>query len=536
MSDRNIDNAYKKAFPKQEYVYNPEYWAQMESAMGPASPRVPSWWWKAASGVLAVATAASVWFWNAGVENSVVADAASPSVETTVNPESNNSSNEALSIVQDDISTTTSPDQTAEVAAMDNSLEESNTATNTTNQEVNGPSNGVNIPSNRKQASPGTAPSKRFNKQSAKASIQQAGLSLSSKSSGLKSQASFAIPNEEVQQKTSSNPGVINSANTLAETNSTIEQTTKASTIIPRMTSQNADGLFPLPSAEQPDFSSSSANLAAIKRNPFKMPKFHFYFGASAGYSMLHNDEQLAFKPTGNYQNLSMDMYRNQSIEAGIDFGVKFRNFLIQSGVKYSSLSQAYEMNFTALTEKTEITVSSNRVIEELTISPNSKPIVEYDQDGTLKSRLDIVYDTSWAVQTDTSYLHSIESSEQMYRSSYSINYAQIPLYIGYELPLKDFYLHLSTGMDMALLVNASGTVYDAETQSIVQQLDKSELNSVLWKYRLNLGIGYNVNERVSLYFNPTFARSFNTAYKAGHSYSGQFSSYGINAGLRYQF
>ncbi|UTW63882.1 outer membrane beta-barrel protein [bacterium SCSIO 12741] len=537
MSDRNIDNAYKKAFPKQEYSYKPEYWAQMEASMGPAAPRVPSWWWKAASAVLAVATTASVWFWNSNEQGPVLADKNQTQVESTSVQNANNSSNEELnskSVASAPAAATLSEGKTSLSSGIESTSAQAESASM---DQVEQTSEARSEGSHSIQPDKASKASSLFSKEKQsksvqKAAIQQAGFALSSPKKSNQQQAVLGAGSSSLAQaERFSSTSESESAIANVEVNETVAN----DNALPRMPFRDAT-LFAEGAILSPDLSTSQSSASNIARNPFKMPKLHFYFGASAGYSMLNNDNNLLITPSGNYRDLTMDMYRNQSMEVGVDFGVKYRNFLVQSGLKYSNLSQAYEMNFIALSEQVDMDISERRVIKETLPSPNSKLIIVPGPDNTFDYRIDTVYDTAWAIHVDTNYFSAVVAENQMYRSSYTIDYAQIPLYIGYELPLKDFYLHLSTGMDMAVLVSATGTVYDPETQSVIAQLDKSELNPVLWKYRLNLGIGYNVNDRVSLYLNPSYSRSLNTAYKEDHSYSGQFSGYGLNAGLRYQF
>lgn len=206
-----------------------------------------------------------------------------------------------------------------------------------------------------------------------------------------------------------------------------------------------------------------------------------------------------------------------REFQLGINVGAKYSNFFGSIGLHFNQIQSTIDVNNTALTEQTELSVAERTIIGQLDTILIRTPVMkvparsgfvfqsgapEYNFDTTLAT----VYDTTSATTEVKSATNSV--------LNYSLQYLYIPIQIGYEYPIKNFFVGAGVGLDLGVLINNKGELFDAESNQIVGVKSSDLVNKRTLAYNLQLAFGYFLKPNLSIAFRPNFRQQIITPFK----------------------
>lgn len=225
-----------------------------------------------------------------------------------------------------------------------------------------------------------------------------------------------------------------------------------------------------------------------------------------------------------------------REFQLGINVGAKYSNFFGSIGLHFNQIQSTIDVNNTALTEQTELSVAERTIIGQLDTILIRTPVMkvparsgfvfqsgapEYNFDTTLAT----VYDTTSATTEVKSATNSV--------LNYSLQYLYIPIQIGYEYPIKNFFVGAGVGLDLGVLINNKGELFDAESNQIVGVTSSDLVNKRTLAYNLQLAFGYFLKPNLSIAFRPNFRQQIITPFKNSNLPNTRLGGF---VALRYDF
>ncbi|RMG82887.1 MAG: hypothetical protein D6707_02040 [Bacteroidetes bacterium] len=149
--------------------------------------------------------------------------------------------------------------------------------------------------------------------------------------------------------------------------------------------------------------------------------------------------------------------------------------------------------------------------------------------------------DTNFVTHTDSIEVIKIDSTLLIFskddsaslstRNFYS--YVEIPLMIGYELPFKQFVFHIQTGTSVAILTRYEAK-YLKTDQSDIITLASNQTRNVTWNWILNTGVGYALNEQITICSGVNLRMGLNSAVK-NTGFKQRYKNVALTFGIRYK-
>lgn len=267
---------------------------------------------------------------------------------------------------------------------------------------------------------------------------------------------------------------------------------------------------------------------AKIKQSAKKQ---YFIQGGAAYYHLQHQhnpDIPENFKTTINTNNIN---------GAEVLVGVKYKGLKLSTGIGFHSIAKNYAYDF----ETQEETFEKNQTVTKTFVGLDStfirNQVEEIIEDG--RSRFEVVntiyqVDSVYALQIDTNTITNVTTNSGRVALTYNLKYINIPIYIGYELPLNRFYVDIQTGVQLGYLTNYNGFKYSPGFEGQRSVVAANDLNRVTLNYHLSVGVGYHINPKISLAVQPSMTKSIIAPFKTIQPRS--ISGFGAKVALRYEF
>jgi hypothetical protein len=223
----------------------------------------------------------------------------------------------------------------------------------------------------------------------------------------------------------------------------------------------------------------------------------------------------------GIYFNPEVTRCREASIENTVSYNasilpqLSFNHFFMQSGVN---------MRFTH--DKGNYAVDYNRYL------------------GTYEDVDYITFDTVDNVIIPTYYTHTVEVYDTV--NHYSVTttkanytYLEIPLLFGYRYSFGKFSIFAKAGPSASFLVNRNvpDAAYPEDKAKIINvDYQIPARSTVNWQLMMGAGFDYQLADKIGFSLEPTFRLALKPEYDLPDGARGNTTSFGIRAGLHYNF
>jgi len=198
------------------------------------------------------------------------------------------------------------------------------------------------------------------------------------------------------------------------------------------------------------------------------------------------------------------------SYNVGILPGISFNHFFIQSGIN---------LRFTS--DKGNLAVDYNRYLGSY------EDVYEVTFDST-ENGIIPTYHTQSVEVYDTVNHYSISETKANY------TYLEIPLLVGYRYTFGRFSLFGKAGPAASFLVVKD--VPEAGFPEDKARIVNVNYQTVNWQLMMGAGVDYKLADKLNFSLEPTFRFAIKQEYELLNGGKGNTTSFGIRAGLNYNF
>ncbi|MFK5857458.1 MAG: hypothetical protein QM503_15115 [Bacteroidota bacterium] len=199
----------------------------------------------------------------------------------------------------------------------------------------------------------------------------------------------------------------------------------------------------------------------------------------------------------------------------GIDLKLHLKNWVITSGLNYSvyNQSRSYSHNYQ-----------------------------EYSEEDSYYQ-----YDTTWVwffdppnygvpimVDVDSSWIDVYNTVTVDNSGINQLKYFEIPLLVGYQVNANLFSIEINTGISAGFLLYSNVKVpHFTNTDEIVSA---SEMNNIMFNFMANASVYYHISSSTSIFISPYYKKNLQSIFSNDYPINQQFSTYGLNLGIRLRF
>lgn len=492
MTDNNIDNISRKAFPGKDTSFDPKYWESMESMLD--SSRKPGFIfrWKGigllSAGALLLTAALGFWI-NTPADNS-----ANEIHVLTSTIESDKPTNNEQEIPH----VSTNESETEVLAKKDEQAKKSSLSKSESNPSKSDPSLPLQI---EKEA---------LNKDS------------------------FV---ENQKPNTSTPPVVFEEGLAKAENNTPFNEATEEN---------NQLSLFPskgirFPSLKLADIDTNILQpelLTSTSEFGEKIPSGSIVNWFVEGQFNIHqygkNETQV---DNIGYDILTITPQKITDWSVGLTTGFKKGGFYASSGIQMREINQRFGVNYKSTQEEEEIVINERKEISGLD-STFVRHVIQKQQIGSdyvfVLEKTEYNVDTAYSIIQDTTINTTQKESSYAFDQAYQLKYIQVPLTIGYEYILgRKWLIEASIGANFGFLTKSTGNALDQNRLTFYDIKSSNSASKFTLSYSTAVGIGYFIQENLSLRLRPNFQQIVIGPFDEMNF---NRKGFGIGAGLRYQF
>jgi hypothetical protein len=212
-----------------------------------------------------------------------------------------------------------------------------------------------------------------------------------------------------------------------------------------------------------------------------------------------------------------LDYQPTREVQLGINLGAKYDNFFGAIGLHFNQVQSTINVNEATLTTQTEQSIAERTIIDRIDSILIRTPVIkvpsgsdfvfqsgapQYNVDTTIAT----VYDTT---NTNTDVENTANSA-----LNYKLQYLYVPLQIGYEYPIKNFFIGAGLVLDLGILINNKGELFDAESNQIVDVTSSDLVNKTILAYHLQLAFGYFLKSNLSIVIRPNLRQQIINPFK----------------------
>lgn len=263
-----------------------------------------------------------------------------------------------------------------------------------------------------------------------------------------------------------------------------------------------------------------------------------YFVGLGVVSQRLNNDEDLNINVNDEIKNVALVDLQNNSNAAGLNFGLKWKGIVVSSGLLYKRQSSEYKIYYSHTNNWEEQNINSETNLARVNKTYVGSEMSTVERDGQTFWLKTPIYEVDSVFETtiDTSYVSQSSTQELDEKFAYKINYVSIPLTVGYEYQINKFFVSVNVGMNMDILSNVSGNIYNTEENKVISFNDESQLQPVVYSANASVGLGYNISPKMSFTVQPRVSKSLNSTFKDDSDFATTYQSVGANFMLRYNF
>jgi hypothetical protein len=217
----------------------------------------------------------------------------------------------------------------------------------------------------------------------------------------------------------------------------------------------------------------------------------------------------------------------------GMDYLASFKNWMVKTGVNYSSYGEDYKYNYIQVFEKFhyETFETGYYQYDTIMITNIDSAIngVDYQEEYIEETYVEYT-DSNLIQESDT-----VDFGEFYSQNNYT--YLEIPIMFGYELQKKKFNVSVRAGLINGIFLNSSG-----KTLSTSSEYSEMIINNKLpfRKYRpsaaAELSIGYNIYQNFEIFSEFAIRQDLSSIYDKSYNVSQKHILTGVKFGIRYIF
>jgi hypothetical protein len=549
MTDKELKNLAKAAFPEQDTSYNAAYWDKMEAMLDQKAGkrRGAFWWWTGGLGVLVLALA-GFWFGNnSNIENQKELIAEANAAKTTAISK-NSKPSEAS---PNDLATPESkvPKQNSnatienELISDSKSIEIIDNTTPFASSDSKSNSNEIDTKSQDVIATSASMQSEENHFSNVVHNSNNDGLAVGVVSTSVSEEIRGNGGNEESlhqdnEELTKGQTAVHKSeeGNTFNATSEKLHTLNLLGIKFPKYPpSQITSISFSQPTELNTPPNEFNGEREKVKPNYFVEGQFTVQQSGKVQSFVVNDVEKPKDYTTVSPQSL-------QSFSGGVIGGVQWNKVFVYSGLYFNQVQQSFQEVRLREISKEELEIVDREVLSKVdstfighTIKrvPNGSGF-NFEYAG---SNYDV--DSQFVTVTDTNKLYSYEKVEEKSSYKYQINYIQLPLAVGIEHNFKSNWLVEATLVgQIGFKVGNSVTSTDASTNSVAIPKVDEVFSPMQFNTQVLLGVGYRFTPQLSLRVRPQFQYSVIGLYKDA-KLNEQYTKpmwFGGNIGLRYRF
>ncbi len=205
------------------------------------------------------------------------------------------------------------------------------------------------------------------------------------------------------------------------------------------------------------------------------------------------------------------------TFQLGINLGAKYDNFFGAIGIRFNQVQSAINLGEAILVTQTEQSIAERTIIDQIDSILIRTPVIKVPsgsgfvfQSGTPQYNVD----TAVATVYDTTNTTSEEENTANSTLNYKLQYLYIPLQIGYEYPIKNFFIGAGVGLYLIVLINNKGELFDVESNQIVDVTTSDLVNKTTLAYNLQLAFGYFLKPNLSIAIKPNLRQQIISPFK----------------------
>ncbi len=250
--------------------------------------------------------------------------------------------------------------------------------------------------------------------------------------------------------------------------------------------------------------------FATVNTGIFRMPSYNQSQGL--------NNKTIDYSFTGN---------GNYTI--GTDIGIEYKHLTFYSGMDFTVKNTKNTYNIKEYETDTvfDYAYTGGYWDKELVVR-------YYEWDGQDTTWVN-VYDSTY-IPVDSSIISTnidttVDKTNKAYNNKYSI--IEIPFIVGYHTSIKKVNLSVKGGIIAGYIINAKGKKYH-EDQFI--DINTIMQHKFLFSFSGALGIGYDLNKKISLYTDVYYRKQFVPNYPKEMLFYRKPECFGFKIGLKYTF
>jgi len=212
-----------------------------------------------------------------------------------------------------------------------------------------------------------------------------------------------------------------------------------------------------------------------------------------------------------------LDYQPTKEIQLGINLGAKYDNFFGAIGIHFNQVQSTINVGEATLVTQTEQSIAERTIIDQIDSILIRTPVIKVPagsdfvfQSGAPQYNVDTTIATVYDTTNTTSEVENTANSTL----NYKLQYLYIPLQIGYEYPIKNFFIGAGVGLDLGVLINNKGELFDVESNQIVDVTTSDLVNKTTLGYNLQLAFGYFLKPNLSIAIRPNLRQQIISPFK----------------------
>lgn len=206
-----------------------------------------------------------------------------------------------------------------------------------------------------------------------------------------------------------------------------------------------------------------------------------------------------------------------QELQFGLNLGAKYENFYGAIGVHFNQINSSINVNESRIELESFQDISSRTIVDKIDSILIKTPIIKVPEGSDFAfqpGESEYSIDTTFATVYDTT--NTSKQVEKLNKSTlnYRLQYLYIPIQIGYEYPIKNFFFGGGMGLDLGVLINSNGELFDPELNQIID-IDAADLvNKTTLAYNLHVAVGYYLKPNLSVALRPNMRQQIINSFK----------------------
>lgn len=285
----------------------------------------------------------------------------------------------------------------------------------------------------------------------------------------------------------------------------------KSNNNISNIMSKETSSVYSIQASKKSIFNEQNSSIISHNKqnNTFSRFSFSMEVGYAVSWKHLESDNQY-----NDFKNYRIENEQpNSNLSFGLKFNYQFKNWIISTGLLYTSISE--ELNYN---------------IKQKIIDPDggfynidTAWAMIYDMDQNLVPMI-IGYERTWVDE----YKYEVYNVD----NSNKYNYLEIPISLGYKFNINKFSICPTAGMSFGFLYSASGNLPQMDSVNF-SPLDKNSkyLQQSISNINFSLSFEYSITPNYGVYIKAYYKQGLNSIY-TNYPLSAKYRNAGVKFGI----